>query len=34
MEQTDDIITIHRAQGAVHMLRNIQRLRDNVIANN
>jgi hypothetical protein len=34
MEQTDDMITIHRAQGAVHMLRNIQRLRDNVIANN
>ena len=34
MEQTEDVAPLHRAQGAIHMLRNIQRLRDNVIANN
>jgi len=33
MEQTEEIAPLHRAQGAIHMLRNIQRLRDNVIAN-
>jgi hypothetical protein len=32
MEQSDDMVVVHRAQGAINTLRNMQRLRDNVLA--
>jgi hypothetical protein len=34
LEQTDNTITMHRAQGAVALLRRLKRLRDEVNSNN
>jgi len=34
LEQTDDTIIMHRAQGAVTLLRRLKKLRDEVNSNN
>jgi len=33
MEQSDNIVAIHRAQGAIYQLRRLQMLRDEVLKN-
>jgi hypothetical protein len=33
MEQTNDLVMLHRSQGAITMLRRLRQLRDNVNAN-
>ena len=33
MEQTNDLVILHRSQGAILMLRRLRQLRDNVNAN-
>ena len=33
MEQSDNVVAVHRAQGAVYQLRRLQLLRDEVLKN-